>query len=69
MANLSIYVPYSDFAQLEQDASKLASIIAILTTEFPDDTCQLIAIKSVLGIEEVESDPTDPTDPSDPTTP
>ena len=38
----------------------------ILETKFPDDTCQLIAVKSILGIEIAEDEPTipDPTDPS-----
>lgn len=65
MSNLNVYIPYTDFTQLQQDSAKLASVIAILGTEFPDDTCQLIAIKSVLGIEEEkEEEPTDPVDPN-----
>ena len=69
----TIPVPYSDFTKLEQDSAKLNSVIAIINTEFPDDTCMLIAIKSILGITEEEEpttpDPVDPpSDPADPTT-
>lgn len=61
----NITVPYNDFVQLEQDSTKLSSVVAMVNTKFPDDTCQLIAIKSVLGIETVE-EPVEPTEPVDP---
>lgn len=69
MSNLNIYIPYADYAQMTEDSAKLKAITSILTTEFPDDTCQLIAIKSVLGLPVTEEEePTDPTDPVDPPT-
>lgn len=71
-----VQIPYSDFKTLESDSAKLADVKAILETEFPDDTCQLIAVKSMLGIETKKDDDnggnTDPTDPpsgTDPSTP
>lgn len=69
---MNVYVPYSDFVELGQDSAKLASVISILNTKFPDDTCQLIAIKSVLGIEEeIKEDPVPetPEEPQDPIEP
>ena len=81
----NIFIPYEDFVNLQQDSAKLTSIISIINTEFPDDTCQIIANKSVLGIvdeeeehevpddpstEPTDQEPTDPpTDPVDPSTP
>lgn len=70
--DFKIMVPYDDYNALVNDAAKLVSVIGILETEFPDDTCQLIALKSILGIKdpEPEPEPDDPdnTDPSDPGT-
>lgn len=62
MANDKIYVPYEDFKKLEEDSVDKSNVLAILGAEFPDDTCQLIAIKAVLGY----VDPEDNTDPIDP---
>lgn len=62
----TINVPYEDVMKLKEESANLKSVIDLLNTEFPDDTCQLIAIKSVLGIETTEEEPTDPVDPSDP---
>lgn len=62
----TINVPYEDVMKLKADADKLQAVIELLNTEFPDDTCQLIAIKSILGIEEEATDPVDPSDPSTP---
>ena len=80
---MNITLTYTDFKQLEADSAKLADVKKVLETEFPDDTCALIAVKAILGIEEATgdgetSDPSDPgsdpsgsgsTDPSDPSTP
>lgn len=72
--DFKIMVPYDDYNSLVNDAAKLVSVIGILETKFPDDTCQLIALKSILGIKdpkpEPEPEPDDPdnTDPSDPGT-
>lgn len=62
-----VSIPYEDYAKLVKDSSDKENVIALINTEFPDDTCQLIAIKAVLGIEEKDdaagTDPVDPTDP------
>lgn len=65
---VNVMVAYEDLMQLQKDAADKAAIISLLKTEFPDDTCQLIAIKSVLGIVEDEEENNDPVDPSDPDT-
>lgn len=83
MANTNIFIEYTELSRLQTDSANLASVMAILDTEFPDDTCQLLAIKSILGMipkeeeepEEPENpddsntEPDDTTDPSDPPTP
>ena len=64
---INISVPYDDFVELGKDSAQKKAIVDIINTDFPDDTCQLVAIKAVLGIVEKE-EPTDPVDPpSDPT--
>lgn len=76
MANTNIFITFEDLSRLQKDSADKANIVAILNTEFPDDTCQLIAIKSILGLikeKEEEPEPTPPgdsapTDPSDPST-
>lgn len=76
MANTNIFITFEDLSRLQKDSADKANIVAILNTEFPDDTCQLIAIKSILGLieeKEEEAKPTPPgdstpTDPSDPST-
>lgn len=66
MGNTNIFIPYEDLTKLQKDSANLESIISLLNTEFPDDTCQLIAIKSILGLIKEEEEPTDPVDPIDP---
>lgn len=65
-----VSVPYEDYQALARDAADKAAVILLLNTKFPDDTCQLIAIKALLGIIDKEDDapdtPADPVDPSDP---
>lgn len=51
----TITILYEDLATLQRDSADKAAVIALLKTEFPDDTCQLKAIKSVLGVEEEET--------------
>ena len=76
MANTNIFITFEDLSRLQKDSADKANIVTILNTEFPDDTCQLIAIKSILGlIEKKEEEPgptppgdSAPTDPSDPST-
>lgn len=68
MANTNIFIEFDELSRLQKDSADKANIIAILNTEFPDETCQLIAIKSILGIVETEEEPTEPSDPSDPGT-
>ena len=76
MANTNIFITFEDLSRLQKDSADKANIVTILNTEFPDDTCQLIAIKSILGLikeKEAEPEPTPPgdsvpTDPSNPST-
>lgn len=56
MANTNIFITYEELSKLQKDSADKASVIAILNTEFPDATCQLIAIKSILGIVEPEEE-------------
>lgn len=66
---LTVTIPYEDYKTLVQDASDKVNVISILKTEFPDDTCQLVAIKSILGVKEEKDEPiTDDTEPSEPST-
>lgn len=69
-----ITVPYEDYKSLVEDSKDKQNVTQILKTEFPDDTCALIAIKAILGIVEEEEEPdedtvddtTDPVEPTDP---
>lgn len=65
---MNVSIPYGDLVELEQDSAQKKAIVSIINTKFPDDTCQLIAIKSVLGIEEEKTEePSEPiVDPVDP---
>lgn len=58
-----ICVPYEDYNKLLKDSADKETVIQLLKTEFPDDTCQLIAIKTVLGI--VEEEPEEEQEPSE----
>lgn len=60
--NTKILVPYEEFAQKAKDSADLNSIKSILNTEFPDDTCQVLAIKAILGMIE-EEEPVIPDEP------
>lgn len=48
--NLTVTVPQEDYAKLVKDAADKENVITILNTTFPDATCQLIAIKAILGV-------------------
>lgn len=48
--SLTVTVPYEDYSKLVEDSAEKANVIKLLKTEFPDDTCQLIAIKAMLGV-------------------
>lgn len=50
--NLTTTIPYEDYKKLVEDSADKANIISVLNAKFPDDTCALIAIKSILGIED-----------------
>lgn len=50
-------VPYEDYQKLVRDSAQLEDVKTLLQTEFPDDTCQLIAIKNILGIVEETPEP------------
>lgn len=70
MSNLNIMVPYEDFMKMKADADVKASILQLLGTTFPDDTCMVIAIKSVIGYKDpvVDEPPTEDTPAADDTT-
>lgn len=64
----SILVPYEDFKRLSDEAATLRNVTSVMTTEFPDDGCQLLAVKSLLGIKteeesEIEEPEVDPEEP------
>lgn len=61
MATQNVLVPLEDYNKILRDSEELANVKTLLETEFPDDTCQMIAVKSLLGI--VEDETSDPTDP------
>lgn len=50
-------VPYEEYQKLVRDSAQLEDVKTLLQTEFPDDTCQLIAIKNILGIVEDTPEP------------
>lgn len=47
----TVGIPYEDFVKLQKDSEDKANVVKLLGTTFPDADCQLIAIKSVLGVE------------------
>lgn len=51
---MNVTILYTDFKTLTSDSAKLADIKALVEAKFPDDTCQIKAIKAVLGIVEEE---------------
>lgn len=69
MANTNIFIEYAELSRLQKDSANLASVMAILDTEFPDDTCQLLAIKSILGMIPKEEEPEEPDVPDTPDEP
>lgn len=50
MSETKILVPYDEYTAMVKDSADLASIAGLLLTDFPDNTCQILAIKSVLGM-------------------
>lgn len=50
MSETKILVPYDEYTAMVKDSADLASIRGLLLTDFPDNTCQILAIKSVLEI-------------------
>ena len=50
MSETKILVPYDEYTAMVKDSADLASIRGLLLTDFPDNTSQIIAIKSVLGM-------------------
>lgn len=53
----NVLIPYRDFKELNDKAAKTDAVLMLLGSKFPDDTCQLIAIKSVLGYVDPEPEP------------
>lgn len=56
MNNTFVTIPYEDFVKLQSDSADKNAVVSLLKTEFPDDTCMVIAIKSVLGVVENEEE-------------
>ena len=50
MSETKILVPYDEYTAMVKDSADLASIRGLLLTDFPDNTSQILAIKSVLGM-------------------
>lgn len=70
MSETKILVPYDEYTAMVKDSADLASIAGLLLTDFPDNTSQILAIKSVLGMvpekpEESEPIPGNPTKPEE----
>lgn len=65
MSETKILVPYDEYTAMVKDSADLASIRGLLLTDFPDNTCQILAIKSVLEMipenpvknEEIKTEP------------
>lgn len=67
MSETKILVPYDEYTAMVKDSADLASIAGLLLTDFPDNTSQILAIKSVLGMvpekpEESKPIPENPTE-------
>ena len=63
MSETKILVPYDEYTAMVKDSADLASISGLLLTDFPDNTSQILAIKSVLGmVPEKEPIPENPTE-------
>lgn len=52
-----------EYAALIKDKSDKEAAVAILGAEFADETCRIVALKTVLGYVEPEEDDTDPVGP------
>ena len=50
MSETKILVPYDEYRAMVKDSADLESITGLLHTDFPDNTSQILAIKSVLGM-------------------
>lgn len=56
----NVMVAYDDLMKLQKDSADKAAVISLLGQEFPDTTCQLIAIKAILGIKDEEDNTDEP---------
>lgn len=57
----SVTISFDEFQNLMVDKQDKANAIALLNTEFPDDTCQLIALKAIFDIKEQKNNNEDTT--------
>ena len=57
MSETKILVPYDEYTAMVKDSADLTSIRGLLLTDFPDNTSQILAIKSVLGMVPEKSEP------------
>lgn len=46
-----VTIPNEDYAKLMADSVDKQNVIKILETTFPDEACQLLAVKTILGIQ------------------
>ena len=57
MSETKILVPYDEYTAMVKDSADLESIKGLLHTDFPDNTSQILAIKSVLGMVPEKEEP------------
>ena len=57
MSETKILVPYDEYTAMVKDSADLKSIKGLLHTDFPDNTSQILAIKSVLGMVPEKGEP------------
>ena len=65
MSETKILVPYDEYTAMVKDSADLESITGLLHTDFPDNTSQILAIKSVLGMVPEKPIPENPTKPEE----
>ena len=58
----TVTIPYDDCMKMRKDSADIEAVKSLIATEFPDDTCKLVAIKAVLGIVEEPEGTEEPDD-------
>ena len=67
MSETKILVPYDEYTAMVKDSADLESITGLLHTDFPDNTSQILAIKSVLGMVPEKEEKPEESIPKNPT--